>query len=494
MTMTVAIALVGASVAQAGEPWQHPFMAPNGANNLHNDAYMSDYYPDIAPPSFGPRSTVKQVTWSRETGHLGLCATHTFEPERGNLLTACIDPTVVAGPTDRVVREGDIQLVLLDAATLEVLAYESLGLSSPNSFGGGGYFYMNDEGLAVIGRDGLIVTRGVRYDPAPALVAGPSYPLVDGEGAAILDAGVSLGAVLPDDGGRLWWVTEGSDTSPAWVGFVDPVSGVTQALQLDEIDGEMERIVNSMAVDGGSPGGVYVVSTHRIFRFEAEHGEIVPTWQTGYDRGGRAKPGQVSQGSGTTPTLLDVDGERLMAVVDNADPYMQLLVYRRNSGDLLCKVPLFTGYPRLAGRTATENAVVALDHAFLIENNHGYSGVSAVRGPRTTTPGLSKVEVEISEEGISCWETATTIAVAAPSVVPKAAGADPMLYVYNKRVAGWFLTQLDANTLDVVSSLYIGGSGPVGVALNNHYAPITLRPDGVAYIGQMSGMLRIEPR
>ncbi len=46
-------------------------------------------------------------------------------------------------------------------------------------------------------------------------------------------------------------------------------------------------------------GGVFIVSTHALYRYDvrtAGRGDLAED----YDRGSREKPGQVSQGSGTT--------------------------------------------------------------------------------------------------------------------------------------------------------------------------------------------------
>jgi len=76
----------------------------------------------------------------------------------------------------------------------------------------------------------------------------------------------------------------------------------------------------------------------------------------------RWKPGSLSQGSGTTPTLLDPDGpggrDGYVAITDNADERMHVLVYRRDpalpaAGRLVCRVPVF-------GAGATEPVKVTL--------------------------------------------------------------------------------------------------------------------------------------
>ena len=82
-----------------------------------------------------------------------------------------------------------------------------------------------------------------------------------------------------------------------------------------------ESIANSFAMD--ESGGVFIVSTHALYRFDVRSGRPSVTWRKTYDRGSRVKPGQVSQGSGTTPTLVgsaSSPGGGSIAITDNADP------------------------------------------------------------------------------------------------------------------------------------------------------------------------------
>ena len=51
----------------------------------------------------------------------------------------------------------------------------------------------------------------------------------------------------------------------------------------------------------------------------------------------------------------------------------------------------------------------------------------------------------------------------------------------------WYLTALDARTGERVWSVFTG----VGLGYNNNYAPITLGPDGTAYIGVLGGLVAV---
>src|SRR6185436_10996917 len=97
-------------------------------------------------------------------------------------------------------------------------------------------------------------------------------------------------------------------------------------------------------------------------------------WRATYDRGTQMKPGQKSQGSGTTPTLLDIGDEKFVAIADNADR-MNVLVFRRAPY-------IHDGQERLAWQRAvfqenngaTENSLIGIGRFIIVENNYGYDG------------------------------------------------------------------------------------------------------------------------
>ncbi|CAL9664186.1 hypothetical protein SUDANB178_07106 [Streptomyces sp. enrichment culture] len=77
--------------------------------------------------------------------------------------------------------------------------------------------------------------------------------------------------------------------------------------------------------------GVSIVFDHALYEFTATaDGTPAVVWRQTYDRGTGTKPGSVNQGSGTTPDIFG-DGGRYVAITDNADDRMHVLVYRRDA-------------------------------------------------------------------------------------------------------------------------------------------------------------------
>ena len=277
-------------------------------------------------------------------------------------------------------------------------------------------------------------------------------------------------SALPDWSGRLWFAS-----TNGVVGTVDPKTGAVRSRPLGE------KIANSFAVE--DTGAVYIVSDAALYRLTAGAGGLPTTvWRKPYANSGVQKPGQSSAGSGTTPTLM---GAGLVAITDNADP-MNVLVYRRGSGALICRQPVFA-----KGASATDQSLIGTGRSLVVENNYGYSGPPATQGGKTTSPGLERVDLDAGGGCHTAWRSAER----APSVVPKLSARNGLVYTYTKdpqpsNADAWYLTALDfASGRTVYKRL-----GGEGLGFNNNYAPVTLGPDGTAYVGTLGGLVALRDK
>lgn len=220
-----------------------------------------------------------------------------------------------------------------------------------------------------------------------------------------------------------------------------------------------------------------------------EAGKPVVVWSESYDQGKRRKPGQTSRASGTTPTLfLD---ERFVAITDNADPRMNVLVYDTSpelaEGEReVCEVPVFAD-----GKSASDNSLIAMGHSLFIENNYGYNLLTATNG-RSSEPGLARIDVD-REQGTcaAVWENDE---IRIPSVVSKGSSTGVLVsYTRDHSLWGidaWYFTAVDAETGEVMWRVR-SGSGPM---VNNHYAATYLGPDGSIYTGATGGIVALVPK
>ncbi len=82
------------------------------------------------------------------------------------------------------------------------------------------------------------------------------------------------------------------------------------------------------------------------------------------------KPGQISTGSGTTPTILDHG--KYVAIADNATQ-AHIVVYRtaqplgRNQDRVVCEQPVFQ-----PGLGVIEDSLVGSGRSLIASNNYGY--------------------------------------------------------------------------------------------------------------------------
>jgi outer membrane protein assembly factor BamB len=433
---------------------RNPFMAPNGVSNLHDDAYQTDTYRWRGP--LGRNTSASSAFYLGPTASRE-CASITFD-RRGRLVTICVG-------LDRPV------LAIVDPKTLEPLATYDLPPRQPGGggnpftdFSGGGYFYLDNHGRAVA----PTTTRHifvVAETPGPGLVLRRDYDLT---GAVPADDKII--SALPDWEGRIWFAT-----TDGVVGWVNRRTGRVRARSLGS------PIGNSFAVD--ELGGVYVVTDRALFRLEARHGRVRVVWRHGYPNDHTTKPGQTQAGSGTTPTLLGHG--RFVAITDNADP-VHIMVFQRRAHPrgkrVVCRRAVFR-----KGASSTDQSLIGAGRAMIAENNFGYS-IAATENGGVTARGLQRVDLRRRGRGCrTVWHSR----VRAPSVVPKVSGRAGLVYTYTKpkRADGqdaWYLTALDYDTGRTVWRRLAGE----GLGFNNNYAPVTIAPNGVAYVGVLGGLTR----
>jgi len=195
------------------------------------------------------------------------------------------------------------------------------------------------------------------------------------------------------------------------------------------------------------------------------------------------KPGQVELGSGTTPTLM---GTRYVAITDNASPRMHVLVYLRakhvKGKRLTSSVPVFK-----AGASCTESSLVRTDKSVIVESNYGYrsSSQDTTEG-RTTTPGITRVDLDKKGRGHVVW---TNDSVSIPSPIGKMSLANGLIHTYTKPAGPgttdpWYFTALDFRTGQTAWK-QLSGTGQLH---DNFYAGAFLGPNGTLFVGVQGGI------
>jgi hypothetical protein len=196
--------------------------------------------------------------------------------------------------------------------------------------------------------------------------------------------------------------------------------------------------------------------------------------------------GSITLGSGTTPTLL---GDEYVAIADNAEPRVNVLVYRRgmelSGGRKVCEIPVFE--PR---ESATENTLIGVGSSLIVENNYGYDLFTNMMFGRAGAGGVTRIDV--NQDGSGCtrvWHNP----ISSQTTVPKLSREHGLVYVYSKDPSiGWgvdayYLAALDFHTGEPVYEVLTG----TGVSYDNNWAPITLGVDACAYVGVVRGLVSV---
>jgi hypothetical protein len=427
---------------------RHPFMAPNGRSNIHNDAYQTDSYRRKGPLGHDPDTS--SGLFARECGSI------TFDRE-GRLVTICIG-------IDQPV------LAMLDPDTFQVLAAMNLPPRQPGTgvftdFSGGGYFYLDHRDRAVISAANrhILVVRETGGTSNPGFETSRDYDI-----RSAVAAGDGVISALPDWDGRIWFASK-----EGVVGFVKRKGGRVRSRDLGE------PIGNSFAVD--DTGGVFIVTDKALYRFDARHGRPSRSWRRTYPNIGVTKPGQTERGSGTTPTLI---GRRYVTITDNADP-MEVRVYKRGrqveGRRRVCSRPVFE-----KGNSSTDQSLIVTRRSIIAENNYGYTGPASTMNGDVTSRGIERVDLD--RDGHGChrvWRNGGR----APSVVPKVSLRAGLVYSYTKPqrdddADAWYFTAIDFQTGRTVYRRLAG----TGFGYNNNFAPVTIGPDGTAYVGVLGGL------
>jgi hypothetical protein len=434
----------------------HPMLAESERSSMHGGSYNWDL--NTHPGPLGHDTRTAHRAFSRIVG----VAPNIAFDALGRLITVSI-------------QLNGIELHLLDPETLETLAMVELPeKASFDDNSGGGYFHLDhhDRVLLAPSDETITIYEVVEGKQGLAWQVAETHDVSD-----VLPEGINIHDVIPDWRGNLWFVTGGG-----LLGYRNKDTGEFFTYEMEE-DGEV--IQNSFAVD---EEGLYVVSTDALYLFRTgSNGEIDSVWREDYENGEVQKPGTLSHGSGTSPTLI---GDDLVAIADDGHPFTHVMVYQRHErieGDrVVCRVPLFE-----EARSATENSLMVYGDAMVVQNDYGHVFEG---NALETSPGVMRIDVREDRSGCDVvWYNKGMISQS----LPRLSTATGLLYFYTfKKQAsddffgGWYLTAVDFDTGEELWDRLISpGTGTIIDPLSSVTAPVVLGPNGAAYVGIRTGVV-----
>ena len=275
-----------------------------------------------------------------------------------------------------------------------------------------------------------------------------------------------------------------------------------------------EEIQNSFSI---GPDGVYIVSSmalHKLrFNDETKKIEMDPKWQktfneTGdqiYPNDGLQKKGQLNNGSGTTPTLMD---DRFVIIADNDYHQINMNIYSQEDGSLVSRHKVFE-----LDSSACENSIVAYRNSLLIGNTFNY--IDPFK-ENETSGGINRFDYNAETNKFELREDWPADFIDAQTATPKMSTETGVIYVYNREENAsdgyndWQLTAVDFKTGKKVfyirpsfekgefndninflmKAFALGNKQYDQKVFNNIWATYTFGPNNSIYIGAYRGFLK----
>lgn len=441
----------------------NPYLGPAGSATMHCDAQSSD-----VTPLAGPGVPAAGRSWSVRTIGLGGAFPTILAGADGVIQVLC---TKVMSSTLTALQPNITTL----SAQGEVL--DDLNLPK-GALLGGVYAYVDHD------------SRMVLVDGTSTLIRVSHAP--DGTGLAVSQRvdlssvlqGDSVVGLVPDWQGRVWLATKKS-----MVIVVDLDRGLIRATLLRRY-GADENVDNSISA---SPEGVNVITSYGMYQLTAAT-DAMPqvVWSVAYDRGQHRKPGQLSWGSGATPTFFGPTGGEYVMLSDNADTQESVHVYRVADGTLAGSAALFQ-----PGQSGTENSMIGIGNTLIGASTYGYpyprypdgAGTSVPRSA-PFAPGMERWD--LSESGLTqVWNRSDVYS----SAVPRLSVADNLVYTCERRPgllgtgSRIHAVAIDPQTGQTVYEQLLPGLAAIGGV--DTLEMVGLIHDGIWWQGTVSGVLRI---
>ncbi|MDE1465994.1 hypothetical protein ORQ98_28950 [Spartinivicinus sp. A2-2] len=307
-------------------------------------------------------------------------------------------------------------------------------------------------------------------------------------GSPSCDGVVSLSV---DEDSAIWFVSQQSV-----VGVLDTETGNISTVKL----AENELIHNSFSTASGRRAAIATDRALYLLKKD-ELGNPVIKWRHTYNAGTHRKPGQLSHGTGATPTFFGPNtGTEYVTISDNADNLISLIVRDATTveGKLICQQRLFD-----KNSSGTENSAIGVGNTVIVASTYGYPYPAVPKGAGKAIPetadfvgGMIRVDVREDKSGCDViWKNAVR-----SSAVPKLSTSDQLIYtVERKHILGKYkttnmdsfhFTVIDPNTGMTLSQNFIGA----GLFQDTLQTAGNAGEGGIYWQGTTSGVTRIESR
>jgi len=252
------------------------------------------------------------------------------------------------------------------------------------------------------------------------------------------------------------------DADPDDIGDVPVVSTNENCATVDEAD--LEIVSNSVAVDEN--GGIYLLTSAAMYRFDWDGSTLTQAWRTAYESAEEApSPIRLGPGSGSTPSLMgtNADDDRFVVITDG-QALMNLVLFWRDAVPddwepiapgkdprIACEIPVDFG----TGATVaiSEQSVAVRGYAAVVVNDLltdptinpptmlalgaiAQNLVSALEGgiPEKAPFGLERIDWD--PETRTCSTTWANSEISVPNGIPSISQASGLVYGAGQRPWG----------------------------------------------------------
>ncbi len=276
--------------------------------------------------------------------------------------------------------------------------------------------------------------------------------------------------------------------------------------------GEVETVSNSIAADEN--GGIYVVTSHAMYRIDWNGRRLTRGWRSGYAGAGGSGGGRLGAGSGSTPTLMGTapEDDRFVVITDGQELMHLVLMWRdeipagwrpiRRGADrrIACEIPVTFG-DESADRSLSEQSVLVRGHSAVVVNNlQRWDPVVGQLPPQVAPysqlasglPGNAPAGIERfdwNSRSRTCDVAWSNPDVAIPNGIPTMSAATDLIYGIGARNGVWTLEGLDWDTGEVELTV----ETTAFPSSNSFYAATTVGPARTVWTGNFGGVTRFAP-
>ena len=294
-------------------------------------------------------------------------------------------------------------------------------------------------------------------------------------------------------------------TSKGTVGVVSRSFDPAHFLQL----GEGEEVSNSIA--GDEEGGIYVVTSERMYRVQWTGDKLTTSeseggWVASYEAGGDVAGVRLGKGSGSTPTLMGTGEQDRFVVITDGQELMHIVLLWRDEipsdwvqipgtrdRRIAAQVPVTFGDPEATASSSEQSPCVRGYGVVLVNNLLNTTSENLVenminsQNPDIAPYGAEKFEWDPrAQELRSVWANKE---VSLPNGIPAMSSATNLLYDVGQRAGNWTWEALDWDTGKSVGFYEMGKDA----VYNSAWAATEVGLDGGLYSGCMFGMMALQP-